>query len=249
MKKLLYNILSVLLVVYILPAQMIRPIQSDAMYHQLRSMETGPWSFEPKGYYYSWYMKTIVKKKELFGVTIIPEIKTKVPGMGVHDKGMLSSGITVIPPFKADGYVNKYSPNAQIRAQMFALSEITKKQYAAIAEKHQEIGEREAIDATDRQVNLAIQIYDDKLRKASQRIQHLCQEYDQVSGFGASQLYRSELERIKENLKFIGQSYSRNAERSKVYLSELQRLEKLKRGLIRRIRVAIASQKLQQIQL
>ena len=33
------------------------PIYDEAKHYQLRSMETGPWEFSPRSWYYSWWSK------------------------------------------------------------------------------------------------------------------------------------------------------------------------------------------------
>lgn len=200
-------------------AQFFRPSQSEAVYKQLRSMETGPWEFAPEGYYYSWYTKTI--PMPLF----VPDIKMKVPGMGIHDRGFAGMG------FPGDRYVRKYKPSGQVRAKMFALAEITRKQYEAIAEKYKEIGERETLDATDRQVNAAIKIYETRFNALYANIHNLCTLYDQYSPNGSSRVYREELVRIQNNISWIGKSYIRNAERSAAYIKEIKNLERLSKRI------------------
>lgn len=197
-----------------------RPVESDPIYYQLRSMETGPWEFRPEAYYYSWYMKKIN-----LGFIKIP---TKVPGAGIHDRGPGGVGW-------GDNYVNKYKPSAQVRAKMLALSEISRKNYDAIAEKYSDIGKRELMDATDRQVNIAIKVYDSRISSLVNNITALCRIYDQEKqteaslalGHIASTPFRDELTRIQSNISLIGQSYIRNAERSSAYLKEIQNLERL----------------------
>lgn len=190
------------------------PSQSESLYKQLRSMETGPWEFAPEGYYKSWYMKTIKMPWP------IPDIKTKVPGLGVHDKGPGGIGL-------GDGYINKYKPSGEVRAKMIAFAEITRKQYEAIAEKYKEIGEREMIDAADRQVNAAIKVYETRFNALYANIYNLFILYEQYTPNGSSHIYREELVRIQNNISWIGKSYVRNAERSTAYLKELRNLEHL----------------------
>ena len=55
-------------------------------------------------------------------------------------------------------------PNAQVRAKMLAFTEITRKQYEAVAELHKKVGDRELVDATDRKVNLAIRVYESRIQ-------------------------------------------------------------------------------------
>lgn len=196
------------------------PSQSESLYKQLRSMETGPWEFAPEGYYQSWYMKTIKMPWP------IPDIKTKVPGLGVHDKGPGGIGFPV-----GDGYINKYKPSGKVRAKMFALAEVTRKQYEAISEKYKQIGDRETLDATDRQVNVAIQIYDSRFNALYGNIYNLFALYEQYTKSGSSQVYRDELVRIQNNISWIGKSYIRNAERSAAYLKEIKNLERLAKTL------------------
>lgn len=194
-------------------SQIVRPIQSESMYKQIRSMEDGPWEFAPEGWYYSWYMKK-------FKIGFI-SFKTKVPGAGAHDRGPAGVGLI------GDGYVRKYKPSGQVRAKMIALAEITRKQYEAVAEKYTDMGKREALDATDRKIDVAIQVYSSRFSTMYNNIQTLCNIYEKYAGVGASQVFRDEKERIKDNISYISKSYSRNAERSKAYLKELKNLEKL----------------------
>lgn len=203
-----------------------RPIASDPMYKQLRSMEDGPWEFSPEGYYYSWWMKKIKLPWPL------PDIKTKVPGLGIHDRGFAGTG------FLGDRYVSKYKPSAQVRAKMIALTEITRKEYEAIEKKYKDIGDREAVDATDRQVNIAIKIYEERFQAYYRNISSLCDFLERHTSRGAAQRFRDELSRIQANVSLIGKSYSRNSERSSAYLKELKNLERLStsvKGLSKRV--------------
>lgn len=193
-----------------------RPVQSDPIYYQLRSMETGPWEFRPEGYYYSWVNKRFLLLFE------------KKPGLGVHDRGPGDLG-------GGDNYVNRYKPSGKVRAKMLALAEISRKNYEAIADKYEDIGKRELLDVTDRQVNLAIKVYDSRISSLVNNITALCRIYDQVRqteaslalGHTASTPFREELTRIQSNISLIGKSYIRNAERSSAYLKELENLERL----------------------
>lgn len=194
------------------------PSQSESLYKQLRSMETGPWEFAPDAYYYSW-----VRRHRSIGFI---KWSWDEPGLGVHDKGPGGIGFPV-----GDGYVNKYKPSGKVRAKMFALAEVTRKQYEAISEKYKQIGDREALDATDRQVNVAIQVYDSRFNALYGNIYNLFALYEQYTKSGSSQVYRDELVRIQNNISWIGKSYIRNAERSAAYLKEIKNLERLAKTL------------------
>ena len=56
--KYITTILFLLLGILEMNAQTVRPIESEAMYKQLRSMEDGPWEFAPDAYYYSWVRRS-----------------------------------------------------------------------------------------------------------------------------------------------------------------------------------------------
>lgn len=213
-----YIIFSLLFIYPFFRAKSQTPIQSDAIYYQLRSMETGPWEFKPEAYYYSWVRK---HRRIAFIKWSWDE-----PGLGVHDRGPAGSGVL------GDRYVKKYAPSSTLRAQMLALSAISHKQYNAIAEQYKKIGNREAIDATDRQINLAIKIYESKIRILSENIESLCHTYEGLHPAASSREFLEELYRIKSNIKFIGSSYTRNGARSKAYLKEIRNLENLSNRIL-----------------
>lgn len=204
----------------VLLSQLVRPIQSESMYKQLRSMETGPWEFAPDHYYYSW----VTRSRKLLFV----EWTWKEPGFGWHDRGPAGIGW-------GDGYVNKYKPNAQVRAKMLAFTEITRKQYEAVAELHKKVGERELVDATDRKVNLAIRVYESRIQMLKDNIRSQCQALREVKGGGYASakdlegFYLRQLARIEENIDMIGKSYVKNSERSSAYLKEIKNLIALSR--------------------
>lgn len=218
----------------VLLAQLVRPIQSESMYKQLRSMETGPWEFAPDHYYYSW----VTRSRKLLFV----EWTWKEPGFGWHDRGPAGIGW-------GDGYVNKYKPNAQVRAKMLAFTEITRKQYEAVAELHKKVGERELVDATDRRVNLAIRVYESRIQMLKDNIRSQCQDLREVKGGGYASakdlegFYLRQLARIEENIDMIGKSYVKNSERSSAYLKEIKNLIALSRKVRSACRYIYADKK------
>lgn len=218
----------------VLLAQLVRPIQSESMYKQLRSMETGPWEFAPDHYYYSW----VTRSRKLLFV----EWTWKEPGFGWHDRGPAGIGW-------GDGYVNKYKPNAQVRAKMLAFTEITRKQYEAVAELHKKVGERELVDATDRKVNLAIRVYESRIQMLKDNIRSQCQALREVKGGGYASakdlegFYLRQLARIEENIDMIGKSYVKNSERSSAYLKEIKNLIALSRKVRSACRYIYADKK------
>ena len=218
----------------VLLAELVRPIQSESMYKQLRSMETGPWGFAPDHYYYSW----VTRSRKLLFV----EWTWKEPGFGWHDRGPAGIGW-------GDGYVNKYKPNAQVRAKMLAFTEITRKQYEAVAELHKKVGERELVDATDRKVNLAIRVYESRIQMLKDNIRSQCQALREVKGGGYASakdlegFYLRQLARIEENIDMIGKSYVKNSERSSAYLKEIKNLIALSRKVRSACRYIYADKK------
>lgn len=218
----------------VLLAQLVRPIQSESMYKQLRSMETGPWEFAPDHYYYSW----VTRSRKLLFV----EWTWKEPGFGWHDRGPAGIGW-------GDGYVNKYKPNAQVRAKMLAFTEITRKQYEAVAELHKKVGDRELVDATDRRVNLAIRVYESRIQMLKDNIRSQCQALREVKGGGYASakdlegFYLRQLARIEENIDMIGKSYVKNSERSSAYLKEIKNLIALSRKVRSACRYIYADKK------
>lgn len=218
----------------VLLSQLVRPIQSESMYKQLRSMETGPWEFAPDHYYYSW----VTRSRKLLFV----EWTWKEPGFGWHDRGPAGIGW-------GDGYVNKYKPNAQVRAKMLAFTEITRKQYEAVAELHKKVGERELVDATDRKVNLAIRVYESRIQLLKDNIRSQCQALREVKGGGYASakdlegFYLRQLARIEENIDMIGKSYVKNSERSSAYLKEIKNLIALSRKVRSACRYIYADKK------
>ena len=218
----------------VLLAQLVRPIQSESMYKQLRSMETGPWEFAPDHYYYSW----VTRSRKLLFV----EWTWKEPGFGWHDRGPAGIGW-------GDGYVNKYKPNAQVRAKMLAFTEITRKQYEAVAELHKKVGERELVDATDRKVNLAIRVYESRIQMLKDNIRSQCQALREIKGGGYASakdlegFYLRQLARIEENIDMIGKSYVKNSERSSAYLKEIKNLIALSRKVRSACRYIYADKK------
>lgn len=218
----------------VLPAQLARPVQSESMYKQLRSMETGPWEFAPDHYYYSW----VTRSRKLLFV----EWTWKEPGFGWHDRGPAGIGW-------GDGYVNKYKPNAQVRAKMLAFTEITRKQYEAVAELHKKVGERELVDATDRKVNLAIRVYESRIQMLKENIRSQCKALREVKGGGYASakdlegFYLRQLSRIEENIDMISKSYVKNSERSSAYLKEIKNLIALSRKVRSACRYIYADKK------
>jgi len=224
----LFTLLAALLFPAVLSAQFVRPVKSESMYKQLRSMETGPWEFSPEGWYYSWFKKTIIKEGKLIFIKI-PEVKITLPGAGIHDRGPAGTGII------GDGYVRKYKPNAKVRAQMLALAEISRKQYEAVAEYHKKIGERELLDATDRKIDISIKVYEGKITSLKGNIRALCstlRSYSSPAATSLAEYYTGRLARIEESLKIIGKSYIRNSERSEAYLNEINQLSSLRRQVL-----------------
>ncbi len=218
----------------VLLSQLVRPIQSESMYKQLRSMETGPWEFAPDHYYYSW----VTRSRQVLFV----KWTWKEPGFGWHDRGPAGIGW-------GDGYVNKYKPNAQVRAKMLAFTEITRKQYEAVAELHKKVGERELVDATDRKVNLAIRVYESRIQMLKDNIRSQCQALREVKGGGYASakdlegFYLRQLARIEENIDMIGKSYVKNSERSSAYLKEIKNLISLGRKVRSACRYIYADKK------
>jgi hypothetical protein len=197
-------------------------------------METGPWEFAPDHYYYSW----VTRSRKLLFV----EWTWKEPGFGWHDRGPAGIGW-------GDGYVNKYKPNAQVRAKMLAFTEITRKQYEAVAELHKKVGERELVDATDRRVNLAIRVYESRIQMLKDNIRSQCQALREVKGGGYASakdlegFYLRQLARIEENIDMIGKSYVKNSERSSAYLKEIKNLIALSRKVRSACRYIYADKK------
>ena len=197
-------------------------------------METGPWEFAPDHYYYSW----VTRSRKLLFV----EWTWKEPGFGWHDRGPAGIGW-------GDGYVNKYKPNAQVRAKMLAFTEITRKQYEAVAELHKKVGERELVDATDRKVNLAIRVYESRIQILKDNIRSQCQALREVKGGGYASakdlegFYLRQLARIEENIDMIGKSYVKNSERSSAYLKEIKNLIALSRKVRSACRYIYADKK------
>ena len=222
----LFFLLSVLLFPAVLSAQIARPVKSGSMYKQLRSMETGPWEFSPEGWYYSWFKKTIIKEGNFIGIKI-PEVKITLPGAGIHDRGPAGTGII------GDGYVRKYKPNAQARAKMLALAELSRKQYETVAEYHKKIGDRELLDAADRKVDLAIRVYKGRISLLKDNIRSMCSTLTALSSsseeYALVAHYTGILSRIEESITTISKAYITNADRSKAYLKEIENLKKLHR--------------------
>lgn len=234
MSKIYLYIATFLLSPALLFSQSVRPVQSESMYMQLRSMETGPWEFSPDKYYYS----KVTRRRKVLWV----EWTWREAGFGVHDRGLNGWGIG------GDGYVNKYKPNAKVRAKMLALAEITRKQYESVAELHKKVGERELVDATDRKIDLAIRVYESRIKELKQCIRSLCNAHlyrESGNGTILSDRYASgqvrsyfhTLESIEESIKIIGKSYVKNAERSKAYLKEIQKLVRLKNKIYSDLRL------------
>jgi hypothetical protein len=195
-----------------------------AKHYQWRSMEDGPWEFDPKDYYYSWYMKKI-----LF-------IKTKVPGLGVHDNGPAGVGIG------GDGYVNKYAPvtNNRLAATASALVEAGsyKKEYDNINSWNN----RELQYSADRTVDLALPVLKSKFTNSQERFLKNITAYTSLCSNDKELKYGNHLlneyNRILDNKTIIEKAYIENSKRQESYLEMTTQLDNLNSSVVALIKIA-----------
>lgn len=108
--------------------------------NQLASMEYKQWKFTPESYYYSWYMKKI--DLGLF------TIKTKVPGLGMHDHGPGGVG-------GADNYVNEeWRQMTRLRAIAAAEGLLQKGDTKDEMEQWEDIAAKDAVQYADKTLDL-----------------------------------------------------------------------------------------------
>ena len=210
-------IVSVMLCGYIGSASAQKKYHDKANFHQIRAMEDGPWKFEPKGYYYSWFHKRVLG------------IKIPIPGAGIHDNG--PSGIGV----GGDHYVKKYGPNAKWRSETIATTTLENSTYENQKKSYSEMEELEVRLSADRTVDLAIKAYNDKYKKLCKQIENNLIEYGKMIQDNREienlQACTNNYLRIKENMKLISSAYVSNMKRAESYQIELNKLYSLNQNI------------------
>lgn len=181
-------------------------------YNQWASMEFKQWSFTPKSYYYSWYMKD-------YGL-----FKTKVPGVGVHDKGPAGIGIG------GDNYVNEpWRLMTPLRKSAVVESSTESSQEREQKNKWNEIFKKDLLTIADREVDAAYAITKDARDQAAASIAGSLTGLP-LEGSAAAAL---EYARIKSNINTIHGAQIDNAKRLVVYQNENQALDNLQDAVSR----------------
>lgn len=203
MRKLIFTVLCAV----ILPCRGMAQHDKDN-YNQWASMEFKQWDFTPKNYYYSWYMKKI-----LF-------FKTKVPGLGIHDKGPAGSRIG------GDNYVNqRWRQMTGLRAEA-AASHILEKNNAGKENDHwNDVYKQDLLTIADRNIEAAYTMTKGEREKLQddvmQNIRILERNGEDVSP------YMLEYNRISGNVENIHKANMDNAKKLVAYERENESLEQL----------------------
>lgn len=216
-KYFFHLVLILLLVNHNIKAQFPVPIEDNAKRSVLRSMETGPWQFEPESYFYSFYEHKVSVLGFSFKIN-------KWPGFGFHDKGPAGMG-------GGDNYVNEYAPNSTQRAAMLGVVLAEKKIRESIQKVYDEAFEKETIEFTDLNVNLAKTNYTDKFSKLENQI------LDNISALhriGNTKLISDDVKKYKEKFfalrerkEIIDNAKMPNSERTSLYFKTIKALKKL----------------------
>lgn len=195
-----------------------------AKHYQWRSMEDGPWSFDPKAYYHSWYMKKIVF------------IKTKVPGLGIHDNGPAGSGIG------GDHYVKKYAPVAKHRLATTASALVEKGNYEKEEENIKSWNKREIAYFADRSVDLAKPVvkskFDESLTRFMKNLVTYASSCDNKDDLKYGNYLVREYQRILDNKYLIEGSHLENSKKQESYLEMIKQLDGLNANVVSLIKIA-----------
>lgn len=231
-----YSLIGLLLVLVSFDMVAQVPIYDEAKHYQFRSMETGPWEFTPKSWYYSWWYKDV----EIFW-GLVKWKKVKLPGLGIHDNGPAGLG-------GADHYVTRYSPNQTRRVLMLAQAKMVKKQTEKVADKIKEVQKREALSIADRSVDMVWGDYAPSFAKLEIIYTRRLGEYRKA--FGRNEAYRAirlEHQKIYDALNYMRKNYVTNIDRKKVYSQQLKLFEQLIQKMNLSIEMHLSYQELKSI--
>lgn len=207
------------------------PVYDEAKYYQFRSMETGPWEFRPKEWYYSWWYKHV----SFLGF----EGDLKLPGLGVHDNGLAGIG-------GADHYVSRYNPNQTRRVLMLAQAKMVKDQTQRAADKIKKVQQRETLAIADRTVDLVWEHHKPSFARLEIIYRARLKEYRRT--FGQNDAYRVillEHQKIRDAVNYMRKNYVKNIDREKVYSQQLVKFEQLIRRINRSVQVQLSYQELE----
>lgn len=209
------------------------PIYDEAKHYQLRSMETGPWEFSPRSWYYSWWSKDM---KVLWW-----KWSQKLPGLGIHDNGPAGLG-------GADHYVSRYSPNQTRRVLMLAQAKMVKKQTQKVEDRIKEVQKRETVSIADRSLDVVWEDYTPSFAKLEIIYTRRLREYRKA--FGRNEAYRAiqlEHQKIYDAVNYMRKNYVTNIDRKKVYSQQLNKFEQLIQKMNLSIKMHLSYQELKSI--
>lgn len=176
-------------------------------YNQVASMEFKQWSFTPKSYYYSWYMKDYFF------------FKTRMPGSGVHDKG--PAGVSWLG---GDNYVNEpWRLMSPLRESAAEVAKEEASQEKTQKEKWNDIFDQDVLTIADREIDAAYAITKSVRNRVGEEIVATLPALP-LSGQTSAAL---EYARIKDNIDMIHSATIDNAKRLVQYEKENQALEDL----------------------
>lgn len=192
------------------------------VYNQIASMEYRQWKFTPEYYYYSWYMKKI--DLGLF------TIKTKVPGLGMHDNGPGGIG------FPGDNYVNEpWRMMSPLRASTVAEALLESRNTESEKDYWNKIMTKDLMVIADRSTNLpmvgAKSVTADEREEISQSILDMLFEISELDNLKKyAQLlveFRLQYDAINQEVDLIAGSNEDNSRRLRSLQDCNNRLRKL----------------------
>lgn len=204
MRRLIYTFFSLLFSAGIAArSQVLVPIYDRSKHYQLRSMEEGPWDFDPVWWYY-WNHRSYSGAKS----------KWRWHG------------------FESGYYVrfneNHYAPNAKQRSRMLAEAIVARKKYEKVTNAADKVYKRELLSVADRAKDVAWSACSDRYNKLLLLFTRRMSEYR--TNIGVDDRYRAyalEQRKIASAISYMKSHYVRNADRQKAYAQQLEGLERL----------------------
>jgi hypothetical protein len=189
------------------------PVKDNNKINQLKSMEFMQWKFTPEEYYYSWY-----KQKVLWWTV-------KLPGLGIHDKGIGGIG-------GGDNYVNKYGNNIKQYTPAIASVVLQRQEAKKQEEETKIVYNQELAKFADREVDYAYTLTASRRNELKNEFIQLLMKYASDNSFSNEREKNCktlvfEYDRILANVKIINESHMSNATKREAYLECEQELVEL----------------------
>jgi hypothetical protein len=219
-------------------------VNDENKINQLKSIEYMQWKLTPKWYYYSWYTEDVL------GVPIL------LPGLGIHDKGILGvGGGSIISDFKeyydqmgmtpesagsmlgigvgeGDNYVNKYNNNIKQYTPAIAAVMYNKAQAEEQENDTKTVYNQEFAKNADKEVDYAYTLSASRRNELKTEFLYHYHKYasdNSIFSDGAKncKTLLFEYERILSNVKIINESHMSNAKKREAYVESEQELVEL----------------------